>query len=513
MTMPTADKQRRVLLTGATGYIGGRLLRLLEEGPYRLRCMARSPEGLAARVDPATEVVAGDVLDRESLDAALAGVDSAFYLIHSMGDSGDFVAKELEAARNFAEAAQSAGVRRIVYLGGLGGDDLSPHLESRQRVGDEFRRSGVQTIELRSSVVIGSGSVSFELVRALVDHLPVMITPSWVRKRTQPIAVEDVLAYLLGALELEVEDSRIVEIGSPDIVSYAELMSEYASQQGLKRLLIPVPVLTPRLSSLWLGLVTPVYARVGRKLISSLRNETIVRDPSARELFPEIEPKGVRVAIERAILREDLEYAETRWSDALSSKGSEKGSESSQGYGGVRYGKRLVDRRCLAIDLPPAEAFAPVQRIGGASGWYFANFLWGLRGFLDLLMGGVGIRRGRRHPVELRTGDALDWWRVEAIEPNRMLRLVAEMKVPGRAWLQFEVEPKGASGQHSLLYQTAIFDPKGLAGPLYWYGIYPVHALVFRGMIRGIAKQARRLSQHEPASSPAPMASLDTEAP
>jgi uncharacterized protein YbjT (DUF2867 family) len=460
--------------------------------------MARDPQRLDHRLQPETEVVAGDVLDPASLRAALEGVDVAFYLIHSMGDGGDFESKEREAAGNFAAAAADAGVGRIVYLGGLGRGELSPHLQSRQEVGRILAASGVPTVEFRSSVILGSGSLSFELIRALVNHLPVMITPKWVRLPTSAIAVEDVLDYLMAAIDAPVTGSRVFEIGARDTVTYAGLMQEYARQRGLKRILLPVPVLTPKLSSLWLGLVTPVYARIGRKLIDSIRNETVVTDHSAEAMFG-IEPRSVSDAMERAIRNEDQSIAETRWSDALSSKGAE------QGYGGVRFLSRLVDSRSITVDLPPEAAFRPVERIGGASGWYFANWLWNLRGFLDLLAGGVGIRRGRRDPEVLRVGDALDWWRVEEIERGRVLRLVAEMKVPGRAWLQFEVKPEPGGGAR--IYQTALFDPTGLAGLLYWYGIWPVHAVVFRGMIRAIAREAYRLDAE--ASAPPETAQLE----
>jgi len=291
-----------------------------------------------------------------------------------------------------------------------------------------------------------------------------------------------VLSYLQAAVEVELEGSRVFEIGSRDTVSYSSLMREYARQQGLRRFLIPVPVLTPRLSSLWLGFVTPLYARIGRKLIDSIRNETVVHDRSALEAF-DIEPRSVADAVTRAIQKEDQKIAETHWCDALSSKGKLKG------YGGLRFGSRLIDSRSERVNLPPRAAFRPIERIGGTNGWYFVNWLWNLRGFLDLLVGGVGIRRGRRDPTRLRTGDPLDWWRVEQIEPDRMLRLVAEMRVPGRAWLQFEVEPDGKGG--SEIFQTALFDPRGLPGLLYWYGIWPIHAVVFRGMIRAIVHQAR----------------------
>jgi len=343
--------------------------------------------------------------------------------------------------------------------------------------------SGLPVVELRASVVVGSGSLSFELVRALVERLPVMICPRWVETKAQPIAIEDLVAYLLAALDVDPGEGLTVEIGGADQVTYGDLMREYAKQRGLKRWLIPVPVLTPRLSSLWLGLTTPVYARVGRKLIEGVRNPTVVRDDAARRLFPAIEPMGLRKSMERALANEDEEFAATRWSDALSSAGTSPG-----GYGGLRVGQRLVDSRTARVPATAAQAFAPIRRIGGATGWYYADVLWRLRGFLDLLAGGVGVRRGRRHPELLAVGDALDFWRVEAIEPDRRLRLAAEMKLPGRAWLEFEVTPEEGG---ATIRQTAEFDPAGLAGLLYWYGVYPLHVLVFRGMLREIAARAR----------------------
>ncbi len=372
----------------------------------------------------------------------------------------------------------------MIYLGGLGNQDqkLSAHLKSRQEVADVLRSSGIPTIEFRASIVIGSGSLSFEMIRALVQRLPVMICPRWVDVKAQPIAVEDVIAYLMEALELPLEQGAVFEIGGADQVSYGEIMQEYARQCGLRRWMIPVPVLTPRLSSLWLGLVTPVYARVGRKLVDSMRNPTLVRDPSALTIF-DIKPKGLREAIDRALHNEDQEFALTRWSDALSSSGSPLS------WGGVQLGTRLVDSRTVQVSVRPASAFAPVQRIGGSNGWYFANFLWWFRGFLDLLVGGVGLRRGRRDPHTLAAGDVLDFWRVESFEPDHRLSLVAEMKVPGRTWLQFEVEP---NSRGSVIRQTAIFDPRGLAGLLYWYTLYPVHRWIFSGMLDEIATVAER---------------------
>ena len=480
-----AERARPLLLvTGASGYIGGRLMRALHDAGARVRCMARRPDELRARVPADVEVVRGDVLDAASLTDALDGVDTAYFLIHAMATPRDFAREECEGARSFAQAALAARVRRIVYLGGLGSDEgLSPHLASRHEVGRILRDSGVPTIELRASVILGSGSLSFELVRALVERLPVMLTPRWVSTRTQPIAIGDVIAYLAAAAEVAVEGSTIVEIGGSDRVSYLDLMREYASQRGLRRIFIRVPFLTPWLSGRWLGLVTPVYARVGQKLIDGVRNETVVTSPIAAELFPAIVPRGMREAIAQALANEDRELAETRWSDARSSIGR------TQPWGGRALGSRRVDSRDVVVERPPAVAFRPIERIGGSTGWYYGDWLWRLRGLLDLLAGGAGMRRGRRDPESLRVGDAVDFWRVEAIEPSRLLRLRPEMKLPGRAWLQFEISP---SAKGSVIRQTAMFEPRGLLGLLYWYALYPVHGLIFGGMLRGIARAAER---------------------
>jgi uncharacterized protein YbjT (DUF2867 family) len=480
----TTTGKRLLLVTGASGYVGGRLTRALEERGERVRCLARRPEDLAARLSSGIEVVGGDVQDAASLTRALDGVDTAFYLVHGMGSRSDFQDEDRCGATNFALAARAAGVRRIVYLGGLGtASGLSPHLASRQEVGRILRESGVTTIELRASIILGSGSLSFEMIRALVERLPVLITPRWVRQLTQPIAIEDVIAYLAASPDAVVTRSEVVEIGGPDQVSYLDLIREHARQRGLRRLIIRVPVLTPWLSSLWLGLVTPVYARVGRKLIDSLRNETVVTSPRARELFPTIQPRGIREAIERARANEDREFAETRWSDARSSLGPVSP------WGGAQSGSRLVDSRATPVAATSTASFAAITRIGGDVGWYYANPLWRLRGALDLLVGGAGMRRSRRDPDALFPGDPLDFWRVEAVERDRLVRLRAEMKVPGRAWLQFEVLDEG---DHSVIRQTALFEPRGLAGLAYWYALYPIHSLIFAGMLRGIATAAER---------------------
>ncbi len=503
--IPDSPLTESVLLTGATGYIGGRLIDPLRERGVRLRCLARRPDELRARVPQDVELVGGDVLEPDTLVPALEGVDAAYYLIHSMGSTGDFREKDREAARNFGRAARAAGVGRVVYLGGLGDDDeASDHLASRHETG-EILRSLTPTVELRASIIIGSGSLSFEMIRALVERLPIMVTPRWVRTLAQPIAIEDVVAYLVAAPDAPIDGSVVYEIGGADRVSYGGIMDEYARQRGLRRLMIPVPLLTPWLSSLWLGLVTPLYARVGKKLVDGLRTPTVVRDDRALRDF-DIVPRGIADAIARALEREDEEFARTRWSDALSAGGDPPGGAGSAGssgedgedraedtgWGGAAVGLRRVDSRSATVTVPPARAFDPIRRIGGDVGWYYGNPLWRLRGFLDLLVGGVGLRRGRRDPDTPLPGDALDFWRVEACEPDGLLRLRAEMKLPGRAWLQFEVEevPRDDTGPRSKIRQTAVFDPAGLAGLLYWYGIYPIHAAVFRGMLRGIADAA-----------------------
>ena len=455
----------------------------LEQAGARVRCLARSPEFLAPRVSTSTEMCAGDVLNPATLPPALTRVRVAYYLVHSMGSSGDFEDEDRRAAENFAHAAKVAGVERIVYLGGLGeGGRLSPHLHSRHQVGRILRESGVPTIEFRASIIIGSGSISFEMIRSLVDKLPVMVMPRWVRVRAQPVAVEDVISYLVAARDSAIEESAVIEIGGADVVSYGQVMEEYARQRGLKRIAIPVPVLTPWLSSLWLGLVTPLYATTGRKLIDSIRHETVVRNPEPAKRFA-IRPRGVSEAVQRALSNEDQEFAATRWNDSLSSRGPRRS------WGGARFGSRLVDSRTASVAASPEAAFKPIRRIGGKTGWYYGNTLWRMRGFIDILTGGAGLRRGRRSQDRLAVGDTVDFWRVEAYEDNRLLRLSAEMNLPGRAWLQFEVAPEGDG---AVIRQTSIFDPVGLPGLLYWYGLWPVHSLIFDGMIRGIARVASR---------------------
>ena len=484
--MAVSSVRGKILLTGPTGYIGGRLLRRLEAESYAVRCLVRRPQALRPRATDNTEVVEGDLLKPQTLPAAMRGVSTAYYLVHSMASEGNYAEEDRTAAEAFSSAAREAGVGRIVYLGGLGsGAELSGHLRSRQEVGRILRGSGVPTIEFRASIIIGSGSLSFEMIRSLVEKLPVMLTPRWVHTMSQPIAVEDVIEYLVAALDAPPGGSRIVEIGGSERASYADIMEEYARQRGLRRRMISVPVLSPRLSGLWLGLITPIYARVGRKLVESLRNETVVDGTEALETFS-IRPRGLVQAIHRALVNEDREFAETRWSDAISSLGGVTTGA------GARYRTRIVDSRDCYVPAPAPQAFLPIRRIGGDSGWYGSNWLWRIRGALDLLAGGPGLRRGRKNPEHPAVGETIDFWRVEAYEENRLLRLAAEMRLPGRAWLQFEVE---ADGSGSRVRQTAEFDPRGILGLAYWYALYALHQFVFNRLLQEIAFLAVRATR------------------
>lgn len=449
---------RLVLIAGATGYVGSRLLRRFEEGGRPVRCMVRNPTAVSARRET-TQVVYGDCLDAASLTPAFAGVDTAYYLVHSMTAGGDFAELDRRAAQNFAHVAAESGVRRIVYLGGLVDETASPsaHLQSRAETGAILRASGVPVIEFRASIVIGANGLSFEMIRMLVERLPLMVCPRWVSTPTQPIAIDDVIAYLHAACDVPVDGSMVVEIGGPEVVSYGGIMRAYARLRGLRRYLIPVPVLTPRLSGLWLALVTPSQAQVGRSLVEGLRNPTVVRSNAAREVF-DIEPMPLDEALRRAI--DDPSAASWK-----------------------------IDSRTVDVNASPARAFAPIQRIGGRTGWYYGNSLWVLRGWLDSLVGGVGMSRGRNDPERCGAGDFIDGWTVEALEPNRRLRLAANMKLPGRAWLEFEVTPLD-NGRGSRIRQTAIFDPRGLLGRAYWYAVLPIHSVMFQGMLKAIAARS-----------------------
>jgi len=468
------------LLTGATGYIGGRLLRRLERDGSAVRCLCRNPEALGWRVAPGTELVRGDLLQPASLDVAFSGVDTAFYLVHSMNSGEQFEAEERRAAYNFAVAARKAGVRRIIYLGGLAhGAGLSAHMRSRAETGNILRAAGVPVIELQASIVIGSGSASFEMIRALVERLPVMITPRWVNTAAQPIAIEDVIDYLAASARLPANGNLTFEIGGADLTSYMGIMREYARQRKLRRWILRVPFLSLSLSSRWLTLITPVYAAIGRSLIASVRNPSVVLNRAALDVF-DIRPMGITRAIERALANEDRTIAETRWSDARTPAARLSAISEPNTH-------LLVNKQTTRVPVGPLQAFAPIRRIGGRNGWYFGNVLWRIRGLIDLMMGGVGMRRGRPDPETPFPGSTLDFWRVESYEPGLRLRLLAEMKVPGRAWLDFRAEPEGAS---TVITQLAEFEPRGLFGILYWYLLSPIHEVMFRGMLRRIAAAA-----------------------
>ncbi|MBB2914463.1 uncharacterized protein YbjT (DUF2867 family) [Streptosporangium becharense] len=481
----------RCLVTGATGYIGGRLVPELLDAGHEVRCMVRSAGRLrdqpwASRV----EIAEADATDPERTGAALDGVDVAYYLIHTMGGGPGFAAADREAAAVFAAAAERAGVRRVVYLGGLAPDDgLSPHMRSRAEVAEIFLRSAVPAVVLRAAVIIGSGSASFEMLRYLTERLPVMTTPRWVGTRTQPIAIRDVLRYLVAWADVAEEVNRSFDIGGPDVLTYADMMRVYAEAAGLpRRLIIPVPLLSPGLSSHWVGLVTPVPAALARPLVESLRNEAICREHDVARYVPD--PPGgligLRQAVELALQRIREANVLTRWSSASTPGAPSDPLPTDPGWAG---GSLYRDARARPVAVSPQRLWTVVEAIGGETGWYSLPVAWRLRGLLDRLVGGVGLRRGRRDPHRLRVGDAVDFWRVEEVEPGRLLRLRAEMRLPGLAWLELRVlRHRG----RTVYGQRAIFHPRGLAGHLYWWAVTPFHSLVFGSMLRNVTAAAER---------------------
>lgn len=475
-----------ILIAGATGYVGGRLATRLLEAGYQLRCLARTP-AKTHRYEWAedVEVVRGDVLEPESLVNAMRGCSAAYYLVHSMGGAEDFSEAEARGARNFRDAAEKVELERIVYLGGIVGDDdeaLSKHLASRKRVGEILASGRTPVTEFRAAVIIGSGSISFEMLRYLTEVLPVMTTPRWVSTRCQPIAIEDVLEYLVLALDDTTQTSHIVPIGGEDVLTYRDMMQIYADEAGLtRRVIVPVPVLSPGLSSHWVGLVTPLPAGIARPLVDSLSHEVIVEGNTADELFDH-RPIGYRDAVRRALQNIADSQVTTRWSDAGFSPADAIPGDPEWAGGTVLSEQRTVD-----VEATPEDVYWAVSRIGGDAGYYVMNWAWALRGLVDQLVGGPGLRRGRRHPTELRSGESLDFWRVVDADPGHSLELQAEMRMPGRGWLHFSIaETPGGS----ILEQTAYFVPRGLFGRLYWYAMFPFHALLFGRMARAIAKMA-----------------------
>ncbi|MFG3351736.1 SDR family oxidoreductase [Streptomyces sp. NPDC048001] len=505
MTDTARDGAQHCLVTGATGYIGGRLVPELLGAGHRVRCLARSPERLRDhRWAGRAEVVRGDVLDPGSVGEAMRGIDVAYYLVHALGTGRDFERTDRRAARIFAEQARRAGVRRIVYLGGLTPkgvprSELSAHLRSRAEVGDVFLEGEVPATVLRAAVIIGSGSASFEMLRYLTERLPVMVTPSWVRTRIQPIGVRDVLRYLAGSAGMPEEVNRAFDIGGPEVITYLTMMRRYAEVAGLpRRLIVPVPVLTPRLSSHWVGLVTPVPHAIARPLTESLRHEVVCTEHDIAAYVPDTpdRPLAFDAALRLALQRVREAQVATRWSSAsLPGAPSDPLPTDPDWAGGSLY----TDERELAAECPRADLWRVIEGIGGENGWYSFPLAWAVRGWMDRFVGGVGLRRGRRDAQHLRVGDSLDFWRVEEIVPGRLLRLRAEMRLPGLAWLELRAEDDGPG--RSRFRQRAVFHPRGLLGHAYWWSVSPFHSVVFGGMARNIAAKAE---QDAAASGPRP---------
>jgi uncharacterized protein YbjT (DUF2867 family) len=483
-----------ILVTGATGYVGGRLIPALLDAGYRVRAMGRNKGKMGCRPwagHSQVELVQGDVLDLESLKQAACGCRAAYYLVHSMiAQKEKFVEADRRAARNMVAAATAAGVERIIYLGGLaeaGDGALSKHLRSRIEVADILQSGPVPTTDLRTPMILGSGSASFEILRYLVERLPAMTTPRWVRSLNQPIAIRNVITYLIGCLEHEETSGQTYDIGGPDILTYRDLLDIYAEEAHLsKRLIIPVPVLTPTLSALWIHLISPVPASIAQPLTEGLTSDAVCSENRIQSIVPQ-KLLSCREAIRLALDRLKQEQVDTCWMDAgdlLEPEWAHCGDADWAGGTIMNCGYRA------RIEATVDEVWRPVSQIGGKNGWYFGNFLWRLRGIMDRLAGGVGLRRGRRHPTEIGVGDALDFWRVLEVDPPRRLLLVAEMKTPGEALLEFQITSQ-ANGQVEL-QMLSRFLPKGLFGILYWYGLYPFHQWIFYGMLKAIAKSINK---------------------
>jgi uncharacterized protein YbjT (DUF2867 family) len=479
-----------ILVTGGTGYVGGRLIPRLLEAGYAVRCMVRDVERLQGYPWlEQVQIVQGNALDYTSLSTAMQGVSTAYYLIHGMQGEKGYAERDLFAARNFASAAEENHLDRIIYLGELVDPtaELSPYLRSRHETGYILRQGRVPVTEFRIGMIIGSGSVLFEMIRYLAERQPVLICPRWFFSLAQPLAIRDTLTYLVAALEQPASIGKLIEAGGRTRLSYANMLRGYAEERGLKRILIPTPVYAPRLSAYWVHMVTPVHWRAVLPLIEGLRAESIVHDDLARQLFPQIDPLDFQTAVHLALGRVHNDNVETSWSDALVTSAGDV-----QPYKLTQQEGMMIERRQLVVDLPPESVFRAYTGLGGNRGWLYMNWSWVIRGWADKLVGGVGLRRGRRHPDDIRVGESLDFWRVESVKPNQSLLLRAEMKVPGKAWLKFESLP--LDPDKTLLTQTAYFAPKGLFGFLYWYSLYPIHSFIFSGLIRKIAERAKSLT-------------------
>jgi uncharacterized protein YbjT (DUF2867 family) len=484
--MTSTQQTTKLLVTGTTGYVGGRLVpRLLQHG-YPVRVISRRISQLGGRPwKDQVEITHGDVYKPETLFQVFEDIYAAYYMIPGLGRSGSPHSMDISAAQQFGRAALRAGVKRIIYLGGLGDpcSQLSNHLHSRQQIGEALRGSGIPVTEFRAAVIVGSGSTTFELIRYLTERIPIIFLPSWGKSRIQPIAISNVIDYLVAALENQQSINEIIDIGGAGIHTLSEMMKIYAQVRGLKRIHIHLPVKIPRIASYWTHLTTPLPNHIARRLINDLCNDVLIENDRAATLFPDIHPVGYEQAVASALRKLDAGDVETSWSDSVYSGSTLAPSGTFHNEEGMVY-----EQRQAVITALPSDVFNVVTHVGGEHGWFFMNWAWRLRGFIDRIGGGVGLQRGRRNPDELRVGDAVDFWRVEAIEPNKLIRLRAEMKVPGRAWLQFEISPH--SNHKINVRQTAIFAPKGLSGTLYWYALYPIHKMLFSGMIRKIAEKS-----------------------
>jgi uncharacterized protein YbjT (DUF2867 family) len=484
-------EKKLILVTGATGYVGGRLVLKLLEAGYRVRCLVRDPSRLQGRgwLDQ-VEVTKGDALHPDDLVDNMQGVSTAYYLIHGMQGGKVNAERDLQIARNFARAAEEAKIERIIYLGELVDPtaNLSPYLRARHETGYLLRYGKVPVTEIRAGMIIGSGSALFEMIRYLTEREPVLVCPAWFFSQAQPIAIRDVLAYLVDSLDTPDSIGRVIEIGGPTRLTYADMLLGYAKERNLRRWLIRTPFHAPRLSAYWVHMVTPIHWRVVAPLIEGLRANLVVRDDAARKLFPQIEPLDFQTAVHLALGRIQRDNVETSWSDALVTAMGDF-----EPYKFAVEDGMFIERRQALLDLPTETVFRSYTGIGGERGWLFMDWSWALRGWLDKAIGGVGLRRGRRHPDEIHAGESLDFWRVETVEKDRLMRLRAEMKLPGKAWLQFESTPNDDS--KTLFTVTAYFAPYGLFGFLYWYAMWPFHKPLFDGLTRRIASRARVLAR------------------
>lgn len=485
--------RQHILLTGATGYVGGRLAPRLIESGHIVRCLVRDPERLRGRSWlNQVDVFAGDALDFESLKAAMQGVSAAYYLIHGLKGGKVNATREIQAARNFARAAEETGVKRIIYLGELVNPtaNLSLYLRSRHETGYALRQGRVPVTEFRAGMIVGSGSILFEMVRYLAELQPIFICPSWFFSLAQPIGIRDVLDYLLAALDNSDSIGKLIEIGGADRLTYADMLLRYSRLRGFKRLLIPTPFYAPHLSAYWVHMVTPVHWSAVLPLIQGLHLQAVVTDESAQKIFPNIRPLGFDDAVRMALEHVENGKVETSWSDALVTTAGDVRPYEFKLEAGM-----MIEKRRLLLDLPPAPVYRAFTGIGGERGWLYMDWAWEIRGWLDKLVGGVGLRRGRRDADDIRPGEALDFWRVEWLTPSRGMRLRAEMKLPGGAWLEFQAIPQ-PDGK-TLLTQDAYFAPRGLFGYLYWYAMWPFHRFIFDGLIRALAARAAEIAAKE----------------